>query len=169
MKKEKDPMGMAIADYYKNGVAGRLRVFSPNFDEDEIPVDTLYREYEEMPKLEQTALTMAKGNILDIGAGAGCHSLALQDMGKKVVAIDISPLAVETMKLMIVPTMPIPFISISMVSNFSFMSQKSCSLASSASFFSFRIHIERTAYELFHGYILLNLMLFYPETKLQYP
>ena len=31
------------------------------------------------------------------------------------------------------------------------------------------IHIERTAYELFHGYILLNLMLFYPETKLQYP
>lgn len=99
MKKEKDPMGMAIADYYKNGVAGRLRVFSPNFDEDEIPVNTLYREYEEMPKLEQTALTMAKGNILDVGAGAGCHSLALQDMGKKVVAIDISPLAVETMKL----------------------------------------------------------------------
>ena len=44
MKKEKDPMGMAIADYYKNGVAGRLRVFSPDFDEDEIPVDTLYRE-----------------------------------------------------------------------------------------------------------------------------
>ena len=31
------------------------------------------------------------------------------------------------------------------------------------------IHIERAAYELFHGYILLNLMLFYPETKLQYP
>jgi hypothetical protein len=31
------------------------------------------------------------------------------------------------------------------------------------------IYIERTAYELFHGYILLNLMLFYPETKLQYP
>ena len=72
MKKEKDPMGMAIADYYKNGVAGRLRVFSPDFDEDEIPVDTLYREYEEMPKLEQTALTIAKGNILDVGAGAGC-------------------------------------------------------------------------------------------------
>lgn len=31
------------------------------------------------------------------------------------------------------------------------------------------IYIERTAYELFHGYILLSLMLFYPETKLQYP
>ena len=31
------------------------------------------------------------------------------------------------------------------------------------------IYIERTAYELFHGYILLNLMLFYSETKLQYP
>ena len=34
MLKDKDPMGAAIADYYKNGVAGRLRVFSPDFDED---------------------------------------------------------------------------------------------------------------------------------------
>ena len=32
----KDPMGWAIADYYKNGVAGRLRVFSSMFDEDEM-------------------------------------------------------------------------------------------------------------------------------------
>ena len=31
------------------------------------------------------------------------------------------------------------------------------------------IYIERTVYELLQGYILLNLMLFYPETKLQCP
>jgi len=91
-------MGLAIADYYKNGIAGRLRVFSPDFEEDEIPVDTLFREFSEMPQLEQTALQMARGRILDVGAGAGCHSLALQEMGKDVTAIDISPLAVETMQ-----------------------------------------------------------------------
>ena len=94
----KDPMGAAIADYWKNGVAGRLRVFSPEFDEDEIPVDTLFRQYDEMPAIEQKALQMACGNILDVGAGSGCHALALQDKGKSITAIDISQLSVDVMK-----------------------------------------------------------------------
>lgn len=98
MKSEKDPMGAAIADLWKNGVAGRLRVFSPDFDEDEMPVDELFRTFDEMPTLEQKALRMATGRILDVGAGAGCHTLALQDMGLDVTAIDISPLSVETMR-----------------------------------------------------------------------
>lgn len=98
MQKTKDAMGSAIADYWKNGVAGRLRVFSPDFDEDEIPVETLFRELDEMPALEQKALRMAEGRVLDVGAGSGCHSLELQDMGREVVAIDISPLSVEVMK-----------------------------------------------------------------------
>jgi 2-polyprenyl-3-methyl-5-hydroxy-6-metoxy-1,4-benzoquinol methylase len=51
-----------------------------------------------MPAIEQEALTVASGAILDVGAGAGCHSLALQAMEKHVTAIDISPLAVETMR-----------------------------------------------------------------------
>lgn len=95
MKKEKDPMGAAIADYWKNGAAGRLRVFSPDFDEDEIPVSTLFREVDEMPVIEQEALRLADGRILDVGAGAGCHAIALQNMGKDVTAIDISPLSID--------------------------------------------------------------------------
>lgn len=98
MNIENDPMGRAIADYHKDGKAARLRVFSPMFDEDEIPVKTLFRPLEEMPAIEQEALRLAHGNILDVGGGSGCHSLALQQMGKQVTAIDISPLAVETMK-----------------------------------------------------------------------
>ncbi len=92
-------MGAAIADYYKNGRAGKLRVFSSQFDEDEIPVSQLFRTYDEMPALEQEALQLASGTILDCGAGSGCHALALQDMGKEVQAIDISPLSVEVMQL----------------------------------------------------------------------
>lgn len=95
----KDPMGWAIADYYKNGVAGRLRVFSSMFDEDEMNVGGLFRTYEEMPEIERVALDMSSGRILDVGAGSGCHSLALQEMGEKVCAIDISPRSVEVMKL----------------------------------------------------------------------
>lgn len=95
---KKDPMGRAIADYHKIGTADRLRVFSPMFEEDEIPLQTLFRKYEEMPKIERKALDMAKGKTLDVGAGAGCHSLVLQERGIDVTAIDISPLCVEAMK-----------------------------------------------------------------------
>lgn len=96
---DKDPMGHAIADYYKNGRAKLLRVFSSQFDEDEMPVRQLFRAESEMPAIERCALQAARGKILDVGAGSGCHSLALQAAGKEVVAIDISPLAVETMAL----------------------------------------------------------------------
>lgn len=97
MNRKNDPMGAAIAEYHKTGKAKKLRVFSPDFDEDEIPVDLLFRSYDDMPELEQQALSMAEGKILDVGAGAGCHSLALLQMQKDVTAIDISPLSVETM------------------------------------------------------------------------
>lgn len=95
---EKDPMGAAIADYFHNQKAGRLRVFSSQFDEDEIPVRQLFRTLKNMPPIEQTALQMASGKILDVGAGSGCHTIALQEMNKDVDAIDISPHAVEVMK-----------------------------------------------------------------------
>lgn len=98
MKETYDAMGAAIADYHKYGKADKLRVFSPDFDEDEIPVELLFRSYEEMPQLEQKALDLARGKILDVGAGAGCHSLALQALGKDVTAVDISPLSVITMR-----------------------------------------------------------------------
>lgn len=98
MKSDRDPMGHAIADYHHDGKAARLRVFSPMFDEDEIPVATLFRRQEDMPAVEREALQAATGNILDVGAGAGCHALALQAMEKRVTAIDISPLAVATMR-----------------------------------------------------------------------
>ena len=76
---DKDPMGTAIADYYKRHKAERLRVFSSQFDEDEIPVKELFRMEKQMPLLERTALQLATGKILDVGAGSGCHSLAFTD------------------------------------------------------------------------------------------
>ena len=98
MNSKKDPMGRAIADYWKTKKADRLRVFSPMFEEDEIPLTTLFRTYENMPEIERKALDMATGRTLDVGAASGCHSLVLQKKGIDITAIDISPLAVETMK-----------------------------------------------------------------------
>ena len=95
---QKDPMGAAIADYFAKGRAAKLRVFSSQFEEDEIPAEQLFRTFDEMPPLEQEALRLASGKILDCGAGSGCHALALLDMGKDVEAIDISSLSVEVMQ-----------------------------------------------------------------------
>ena len=96
---DKDPMGAAILDFQKQGKAARLRVLSSMFEEDEMPVTHLFRSIPEMPLLEQKALQLAKGRVLDIGAGSGCHTLALQEKGFTVKAIDISPLSCEAMKL----------------------------------------------------------------------
>lgn len=86
---KKDPMGAAIAEYTRTGKAARLRVLSSMFEEDEMPLDTLFRTFPHMPAIEQEALRLASGKILDVGAGSGCHALALQEMGKEVCAVEI--------------------------------------------------------------------------------
>lgn len=98
LPEQEDPMGAAIRDYFRQGKSAQLKVLSSLFDDDEIPVAHLFRSYHEMPPLEQRALNEARGKVLDVGAGAGCHALALQERGLDVTAVDISPLSCETMK-----------------------------------------------------------------------
>lgn len=98
LPEQEDPMGAAIRDYFRQGKSAQLKVLSSLFDDDEMPVAHLFRSYDEMPPLEQRALNEARGKVLDVGAGAGCHALALQERGLDVTAVDISPLSCETMK-----------------------------------------------------------------------
>lgn len=98
LTEREDPMGAAIRDYFRQGKSAQLKVISSLFDDDEMPVAHLFRSYHEMPPLEQRALNEARGKVLDVGAGAGCHALALQERGLDVTAVDISPLSCETMK-----------------------------------------------------------------------
>lgn len=94
-----DPMGQAIWDYASTGHAGTLRVLSSMFDDDEIPLATLFRTELQMPPLERMALNLCRGHVLDVGAGAGCHSLALQNRDIEVCSIDISPLSTRARTL----------------------------------------------------------------------
>ena len=98
INKEKDPMGRAISDYFHTGKAGKLRVLSSMFYEDEIPVPTLFRSFNEMPIQEQKAIELCHGKVLDVGAGSGCHSIVLKERGIEATAIDISVLSVEVMR-----------------------------------------------------------------------
>ncbi len=93
-----DPIGVAILDYHKTNEPADIVVVSEICEDDIIPLEVLFRSYEEMPALEKMALSKARGKILDVGAGAGFHALHLQKEGKEVEAIDISAGAVAFMK-----------------------------------------------------------------------
>jgi 2-polyprenyl-3-methyl-5-hydroxy-6-metoxy-1,4-benzoquinol methylase len=51
-----------------------------------------------LPELDKLAVERCAGRVLDIGAGAGSHSLAIQDRGLEVTSVDISAKAVQVMR-----------------------------------------------------------------------
>jgi len=94
----KDLFGNALLDYICNNYTEDIKTSTNISDEDELPLPYLFRGYTEMPKLEQKALNLAKGKVLDVGCGSGSHSLYLQEKGLNVHAIDISKGAVKVAK-----------------------------------------------------------------------
>lgn len=54
-----------------------------------------FRPFRMWHPLERKAMRYVRGRVLDVGCGAGRHSLYLQDKGLDVVGIDNSPLAIE--------------------------------------------------------------------------
>jgi|TARA_R110000796_G_scaffold13818_4_gene44581 SAM-dependent methyltransferase len=95
----KDILGKAVLDYQTGNYSEDIKTYSSLDEEDMIPIPYLFRDFKKMPALEQKALKLCKGNILDIGCGAGSHSLYLQKKGFDVTALDQSPGAIETCKL----------------------------------------------------------------------
>lgn len=86
-------------DYYQGNRNARIKIHSPDFEEDEIDVSWYFRKYEMMPEVERKALELCRGKILDVGAGAGSHALYLQKKGEDVTALDISGGACEIMRI----------------------------------------------------------------------
>jgi len=94
-----NPFGQALLDFQNNCATANLETWSSVAGKDVMPLDYLFRSYKKMPKIEQKALDLCKGNILDIGCGAGSHSIYLQEKGFDVTSLDISKGAVEVCKL----------------------------------------------------------------------
>jgi len=96
----KDLFGKAILDYQTNNSPEDLITETSISEADDMSVAYLFRAYPEMPKLEQKALQLAKGKVLDVGCGAGSHSLYLQnELNLDVTAIDISANAIKACEL----------------------------------------------------------------------
>ncbi|PHS02737.1 MAG: SAM-dependent methyltransferase [Leeuwenhoekiella sp.] len=94
-----DVFGAALHDFYHGRHTEDITVISSLTEDDEIPIPYLFRDFEEMPEIEQEALKLAEGKILDVGACAGSHSLYLQKQGKDVTALDVSAGSIEVCQL----------------------------------------------------------------------
>jgi len=90
-------MGQAIYNYSFCNDNTPINVLSQLVEDEELPPDYFFRSYREMPRLEKIALNNCKGKILDIGAGAGCHSVYLQKSGIDVTAIEFSELCCKVL------------------------------------------------------------------------
>ena len=96
----KDLFGKAMLDFQTNNNPENLITETTISEEDEMSVAYLFRSFDEMPLMEQIALKTSKGRILDVGCGAGSHSLYLQnELKQDVTAIDISSNAIKTCEL----------------------------------------------------------------------
>ncbi|WP_339833569.1 methyltransferase domain-containing protein [uncultured Flavobacterium sp.] len=95
----KDLFGKAILDYQTNNSPEDLITETSISEADEMSVAYLFRSFNEMPIIEQKALQLVKGRILDVGCGSGTHSLYLQEKGFDVTSIDISENAIKACKL----------------------------------------------------------------------
>ena len=96
----KDLFGQAILDYQTNNSPEDLITETTISEEDEMSVAYLFRSHAEMPLMEQKALELARGKVLDVGCGAGSHSLYLQNKRNlQVTSIDISTNAIQACTL----------------------------------------------------------------------
>lgn len=96
----KDLFGKAILDFQTNNSPEDLVTETSISETDEMSVAYLFRSFAEMPKMEQKALELAYGKVLDVGCGAGSHALYLEkERHLEVTAIDISKNAIAACEL----------------------------------------------------------------------
>lgn len=94
----KDPLGAMMIDYLNGDADVYVSVESDTFDMWKMTGQTMFRTFGQMNRIERKALGLCSGKILDVGAGAGSHTLYLQDKGFEVTAMDQSCGSIEVME-----------------------------------------------------------------------
>lgn len=91
------PHGLALKAYSEGNKKAAIAIHMDDDTVTYMPVEIYFRTESGFPEIEKIALKLCKGSVLDVGAGAGAHSLVLQKK-HQVVALDISNDGVEIMK-----------------------------------------------------------------------
>ncbi len=92
-----DLMGQALTDYQNAGTCHALKIIREDGFGSDYPVEGIFST-DLTADIDRIAIEQCRGVVLDVGAGAGRHSLMLQQRGFSVGAIELSPLSVEVMK-----------------------------------------------------------------------
>ncbi len=99
MKDHQDAIGHGMLEYYSTGKAMEII----ERDDGHFNVSEGFAAYFSEPDLwpdrYKEALKHVHGRVLDIGCGAGMHTLYLQEQGVSVTAVDNSPKAIEVCRL----------------------------------------------------------------------
>ncbi len=112
MTQKNDPIGQAILEFVKTKKSEEIIVSSDLCDDDSIDSGYLLRSEKEMPQLERIALKKCLGKTLDVGAGAGAHSLWLKNKGFDVTALEPSEGAISYMNSLGINTIQGTFLEI---------------------------------------------------------
>ena len=86
----KDVFGKALLDFFLGNNDEDIITSTSISDNDTLSLSYLFRDYNDMPIIEKKALELSHGRILDVGCGAGSHSVYLKNLGYHIKAIDIS-------------------------------------------------------------------------------
>lgn len=98
LKNQEDAHGMAMIDYLENGEGFEIVERDDGYFDISGGPEEYFLEFEEWNHNVKKAMEYVRGRVLDVGCGAGRHSLYLQERGHEVTGIDISPGAVEVSK-----------------------------------------------------------------------
>jgi len=91
------PYGRALLNHHRTAIDSKFVLRRDDGFEAVISTATFFDDTH-FSELEQRALDLCRGKVLDIGAGAGRHALELQRRGLEVCAVDILPEAVFVMR-----------------------------------------------------------------------
>jgi len=91
------PIGLAIKDFYSGDLSAEIKIYRDDGMVSSLAISAFFRGATDF-QIDKVLLDHCRGRVLDVGAGAGIHSLYLQKKGFNIQAIDISPEACKVMK-----------------------------------------------------------------------
>jgi SAM-dependent methyltransferase len=95
LDRREDAFGQLLLDHLSGHAGEAILERDDGYTRPALSAAVFFAEFDEWPSEEQQVFERVRGRVLDVGCGAGRHSLEAQQRGCEVVAIDISPGAVE--------------------------------------------------------------------------
>lgn len=93
-----EPLALAWKAYHEGDRDSVIRVHADDGEWEVMPVAVFFRDRDGLRPADRHALALARGRVLDVGAGVGSLSLLLQADGFPVTALEVIPAGVEIME-----------------------------------------------------------------------